>query len=90
MFHIKEAIPFMFLKTHKNNHYGNVFKHVTSHQLLKFATVDRVAHSHLLEISDSVLVDQHILLSRSFVAWVIEKSLWQNVGLLSTTVVWLV
>lgn len=61
MFRIKkQIIPFMFRKTDKNNHYKNVFKHVTSHQLLKFAAVDRVAHSHLLEISDSVLVDQHI------------------------------
>lgn len=50
----------MFRKTDKNNHYKNVFKHVTSHQVLKFAAVDRVAHSHLLDISDSVLVDQHI------------------------------
>ena len=55
--------------------------------LLKSATIDTyiVAPGHLL-----VIPDLFSSMSRSFVACVIEKILWLNVGYLSATIVWLV
>ena len=51
--------------------FKNIFLKTFYLTLLKCATVDIVAHGHLLVISDSVGSSMF----RSFVAWVIEKTL---------------